>query len=67
MVPSEIFEPKGDEVTRERKRLHNADFNDLYSSPVTFGDQIKKKEIGRACSMYGERRGADRVLVGKPG
>ena len=27
---------------------------------------IKKNEIGGACSTYGERRGAYRVLVGKP-
>ena len=32
------------------------------------GDQIKKKEMGGPCSTYGgeERRGAYRVLVGKP-
>jgi hypothetical protein len=28
-------------------------------------DQIKKTEMGRACSMYWERRGAYRILVGK--
>jgi hypothetical protein len=28
--------------------------------------KIKKNEMGRACSIYGERRGAYRVLVGKP-
>jgi len=30
------------------------------------GDQIKKNEMGGACSKYGDRRGADRILVGKP-
>jgi hypothetical protein len=30
------------------------------------GDQMEKKEIGRACNMHGERRGVNRVLVGKP-
>jgi hypothetical protein len=30
------------------------------------GNGIKKTEIGRECSMYGEKRGAYRVLVGKP-
>ena len=30
------------------------------------GDQIKKNEMGGACSKYGTRRGADRILVGKP-
>ena len=27
-----IFGPKGDEVTREWRTLHNEDLNDLYSS-----------------------------------
>ena len=30
------------------------------------GDQVKKTEIGRTCSTYRARRGAYRVLVGKP-
>ena len=30
------------------------------------GGQIENNEIGRACSMYWERRGIYRVLVGKP-
>jgi hypothetical protein len=30
------------------------------------GDKTKKTEVGRACSTYGERRGAYRVLVRKP-
>jgi len=29
-------------------------------------DKIEKNEMGRASSMYGERTGAYRVLVGKP-
>ena len=28
-----IFGPKRDEVTRERRKLHNEELNDLYSSP----------------------------------
>jgi hypothetical protein len=27
---------------------------------------MEKNELGGACSMYGERRGEYRVLVGKP-
>ena len=27
------FGPKGDEITREWRKLHNGEFNDLYSSP----------------------------------
>jgi hypothetical protein len=30
------------------------------------GNHIKKNKRGRAYSMYGERRGAYRVLAGKP-
>jgi hypothetical protein len=32
-VPGTIFGPKRDEVTGERRKLHNEEFNDLYSSP----------------------------------
>ena len=28
-----IFEPKRDEVTGERRKLHNEELSDLYSSP----------------------------------
>jgi len=30
------------------------------------GDEIKKNEMGEACSSDGEERGGYRVLVGKP-
>ena len=30
------------------------------------GDQIDKNGMGGKCSMYGERKGVYRVLVGKP-
>ena len=30
------------------------------------GDQIKKNEMGGTCSIYGERKAAYRILVGKP-
>jgi hypothetical protein len=30
------------------------------------GDQIKKNEMGEACSTYWGRRGLYKVLVGKP-
>jgi hypothetical protein len=33
MLLRKIFGPKGDEVTGERRRLHNEELNDLYSAP----------------------------------
>jgi hypothetical protein len=30
------------------------------------GDQVKKTDMGRTCGTFGERRGAYRILVGKP-
>jgi len=32
-----IFGPKRDEVTREWRKLHNEELNDLYSSPNVIG------------------------------
>jgi hypothetical protein len=55
-----LFGPKRDGVTGKWRKLHNEELNDLYSSPniiwVTkyyLGDQIKKNEVGGACSTYG--------------
>ena len=33
---------------------------------ILFGDQIEKNEMSGACSTYGERRVACKVLVGNP-
>jgi hypothetical protein len=67
MVLWKKFGPKRDKVRKESKRLYNEEFDELCSSSYYSGDQIKNKEIGQACSTYGEKRGADRVLVLKPG
>jgi hypothetical protein len=54
-------------VTGEWRKLHNQELSDLYCSPDIIGViQIKKNEIGRACSMYGEMGGVYRILVGRP-
>jgi len=47
-----IFGPKRNEVTGEWRKLHNEELNDLYSLPDHSGDQIKKNELGWACSTY---------------
>jgi hypothetical protein len=58
-----------DVVTREWRKLHNEELNDLYGSPDIFG-VIKSRRMrwtGHVARM-GERRGVRvyRVLVGKP-
>ena len=66
-VPRRIFGPRRDEVTGEWRKLHNAELNDLYCSPILFG-VIKSRLMRRAGHVMrmGERRGVYRVLVGKP-
>ena len=62
-----IFGPRRDEVTREWRKLHNEELNDLYSSPSIFR-VIKSKRMrwaGHVASL-GEQRSVYRVLVGKP-
>ena len=62
-----IFGPRRDEVTREWRKLHNEELNDLYSSPnnvrvIKWG---RMRWAGQVARM-GERKGVYRVLVGKP-
>jgi len=46
-----IFGPKGDEGTRDWRKLHNEELNDLYCSPNVVRVR-KKNEMGGACSTY---------------
>jgi len=62
-----IFGPKRDEETREWRRLHTEELNDLYCSPNIFR-VIKSRRmrwVGYVARM-GERRDAYRVLGGEP-
>jgi hypothetical protein len=62
-----IFEPKGNEVTREWRKLHIVKLNDLYSSPNIV--QVIKSRIMRweeQAARIGGRRGVHMWLVGKP-
>jgi len=60
-----IFGPKRDEVTRECRKLHNEELNDLYTSP-NIARMIKPRKMRWAghVARRGERRGVYRVLVG---
>ena len=67
MVLRRIFGPRRDEVTREWRRLHNEELNDLYSSPniVRVINSRRMRWAGHVAHV-GERRGVYRVLMGKP-
>jgi len=62
-----IFGPKMDEVTREWRKLHDEELNDLYSSPyiVQVIKSRRMRWVGHVVHM-GERRGVYWVLVRKP-
>jgi hypothetical protein len=45
------------EVTGDWRRLHNEELHDLFPLPSYYsGVEIKKNEMGGACSTYGEGR-----------
>jgi hypothetical protein len=62
-----IFGPKRDEVTREYRKLHNEELNDLYFAPKIVRT-IKSRRMRWAghVARMGEGRGVYRVLVEKP-
>ena len=62
-----IFGPKRDEVTEEWRKLHNEKLSDMYCSPniVRVIKSRRMRWAGRLARMV-ERKGAHRVLVGKP-
>ena len=66
-VLRKLFGPKRDEVTREWRKLHNEELNDLYSLPniVRVVKSRRMRWAGHVARM-GEDRGVQRVLVGKP-
>jgi len=66
-VLRKVFGPKRDEVTGEWRKLHNEEHNDLYCSPniVRVTKLRRIRWAGHVARMW-DRRGAYRVLVGKP-
>jgi hypothetical protein len=63
-----IFGPKGEDITREFRKVPNEELNDLYSTP-NIVRVIKSKRVRWAAghvARMGESRGVYGVLVGKP-
>jgi hypothetical protein len=62
-----IFGPKRDEMTGEWRRLRNEDLSALYSSPniIRVIKSTRMRWAGHIPRM-GEKRGAYRILVGRP-
>jgi hypothetical protein len=66
-VPRKIFRRKREEVTRERKKRHNEEFHDLYSSPsIIIIIQSKRVRWVGHVERMGKKRAEYRLLVGKP-
>jgi hypothetical protein len=62
-----IFGPKRDGVTGGRRKLHNEELHDLYSSPsiVRIIKSRRMRWVGHVARI-GEKRNVYRLLVGKP-
>jgi hypothetical protein len=62
-----IFGPKRDEATGEWGRLHNEELHDLYSSPnIVWVIKSRRMTWAGYVARMGEKRGAYRILVGRP-
>ena len=65
-VLRKIFGPKRNEETREWKKLHNEELNDLYCSPnFVRVNKSRRMRLAGYVARMGERRDAYRVFVGK--
>ena len=61
-----VFGHKRDEITREWRKLHNEELNDLYcSSNIVWVIKSRRMRWAGHVACMGERRGVYRVLVGK--
>jgi hypothetical protein len=64
-VLRKIFGTKRDEVTREWRRLHSEEINDLYCSPNITGGIKSRVGLAEHVACISEKRRAYTVLVGK--
>jgi hypothetical protein len=65
-VLKEVFGHKGDEVTSEQRRSHDADFHDVCSSPNNIHViKLRMRWDGQGARMS-DRRDAYRILEGEP-
>jgi hypothetical protein len=61
------FGPKRDEATGEWRKLHNEKLNDLYSSPsIIWVINARRLRWAGYVARMGEKRGAYRILMGRP-
>jgi hypothetical protein len=62
-----VFEPKRNKMTRDWKKLHNGELNDLYTLPnIVWVVKSRRMRWEEHVARMGEERGVRRVLVGKP-
>jgi len=62
-----IFGRRKDKVTREWRKLHNEELNDLYTSPnIVRVMKLRRMRWAGHVARMSERRSVYRVLVGKP-
>jgi len=60
-----VFEPNRDEVTREWRKLHNGELNDLFSSlNIIRVIKLRRTRGAGNVARMGDSRGLYRILVG---
>ena len=66
-VLRKLFGAKKDEITREWRKLHNAELHALYSSPnIIRGLKSRRLRWAGHVTCMEQSRNAYRILVGKP-